>query len=116
MLYNTRTYNADRIQPDSVVYTGSGNTFSTTDKVELKRAYPKPAGNFLGVAKPTAKQTKTVTVNSSTGETKDAILMLSGSLPVGMAAADIEGLLADMAAFCASNDAKALFKSLDINV
>jgi hypothetical protein len=32
-----------------------------------------------------------------------------------MLAADVDALLADFAAFCASNDAKALFKTLDIN-
>lgn len=115
MLLNTRTYNADRVQPDSVSYAGPDHTLTTSDKFEMKRAYPKPTGTFKGVAKPVAKMTKTLVINATTGETADAIIQLSGSLPVGVDPAAVDGLLADFAAFCASNDAKSLFKSLDIN-
>lgn len=115
MLINTRTYNVDRVQPDSVAYSGPAQTFTLTDKFEMKRVYPKANGTFSGVAKPTAKLTKTVTINATTGATADAIVYISGSLPVGMVAADVDALLADFAAFCASADAKSLFKTLDIN-
>lgn len=113
MLLNTRTYTPNRVQADSVGYAGPANTLSITDTLELKRQFPKPSGVFLGVAKPVAKRVKTVTL--AQGGTADAIMMLSGSLPVGIAAADVDALLADMAAFCASNDAKNLFKSLLVN-
>lgn len=115
MLINTRTYNVDRSQPDSVSYAGPAHTFSTSDKFEMKRVFPKVSGAFLGVAKPTAKMTKAVEINATTGAKADAIIQLSGSLPVGMTDAAVDALLADLASFCASNDAKALFKSLDIN-
>lgn len=115
MLINTRTYGIDRIQPDAVSYTGPAHTITLKDRFEMKRVYPKASGLFLGVAKPAAKLTKTVTVNAVSGATADSIFNISGSIPVGMTSADIDAMLADAAAFLASNDAKALFKSLDIN-
>lgn len=115
MLINTRTYNPDRTLPDAVTYTGPAHTITLKDKFEMKRVYPKPSGTFLGVAKPNAKQTKTVTVNAVTGAVADAIINIGGSIPVGMSSADVDALLSDAAAFLASNDAKSLFKSLDIN-
>jgi len=114
MLLNTRTYSQNRVQADSVGYAGPANTLSVVDTFEQKRIFPKPSGDFLGVAKPAAKRVKTVTLAS--GKTADAIVTLAGSLPVGIAAADVDGLLADLAAYCASNEAKNLFKSLTVNV
>ena len=112
MLLNTRTYNRHRGLPDSVFYAGPAHTFSTSDLVELKRAEPKPTRDNPGVAKPLFRINRTV----STGvETKGmAIVTLQGSLPVGMSSADVDGLLADLAAWAASYEAKAHFKSLDI--
>lgn len=116
MLINTRTYNVDRVQPDAVAYAGPLQTFTTRDKFELKRTFPKTSGTFKGVAKPVAKMTQTVIINATTGETADAIVQLSASLPVGMTSAATDALLADFASYCASTDAKNLFKLLDINV
>lgn len=110
---NTRTYDADRYSPDSVSYTGPAHTFSNRDTAELKRVNPKPTKDFLGVAKPTFKLTKTFTL--SDGTKKDAIVMLSGSLPVGMTSIQTDSLLADIAAFAASTSCKDLFFKLDVN-
>lgn len=115
MLINTRTYNVDRTLPDAVTYAGPAHTLTLLDKFEMKRVLPKSSGTFRGVAKPTAKMTKTVVINSTTGETANAIFEFSCSLPVGMLAADIDAGLADFASWLASNDAKALAKLLDIN-
>jgi hypothetical protein len=115
MLYNTRTYNTDRILPDSVSYAGPAHTFSTADKVELKRVLPKPAGAFKGVARPTIKRTVAVVIDTVTGEKANAIVEISASLPVGMAGADVTALLADTASFVASTDAANLFSKLDVN-
>jgi hypothetical protein len=114
MLINTRTYNVDRVQPDAVQYTGPANTITLKDRFEMKRAYPKASGTYLGVAKPQAKLTKTVTVNAVTGAVADRILNIGGSVPVGTSDADI-AMLADGAAFLASSEALALFKALDVN-
>jgi hypothetical protein len=116
MLYNTRTYNLDRYNsPDSVSYAGSAHTPVAKDYLTMSRTYPKPTKDFLGVAKPYFKQTKTVVVNAITGEKQDLILYVGGSVPVGTPSADVDAILADTAAWLPTADAKALFKSLDIN-
>lgn len=117
MLYNTRTYSLDRYNsPDSVSYSGASHTVGVKDLLTLSRTYPKPSGAFAGVGKPYFKQTKTVVVNAVTGEKQDLILYVGGSVPVGTLGADVDQGLADIAAWISTGDAKALFKSLDINV
>lgn len=115
MLINTRTYSPDRITPDAVAYVGANHTLTANDKFEMKRTYPRPTGSFKGVGKPVAKMTKTVVINSTTGETAPLIVQFSGSVPVGTPSADVDAALADFAAWVDTADAKALFKSLDIN-
>lgn len=115
MLLNTRTYSQDRVNPDSVKYTGPANTLTITDTFEMKRVYPKPTSTFAGVARPTAKRVKTCTLNGDAATTAEAILNIGGSLPVGMADADVDALLADGAAFLGSDQAKALFKKLTVS-
>lgn len=116
MLINTRTYTLDRYNsPDSVSYSGASHTLSVKDLFTMSRTFPKANGAFAGVAKPFSKLTKSVVVNATTGEKADLIITLGGSVPVGTLPGDVDAVLADMAAFAASNDAKTLFKSLDIN-
>lgn len=116
MLYNTRTYNLDRYNsPDSVSYAGSAHAVAAKDLLTLSRTYPKTTKDFAGVAKPYFKQVKTVVVNATTGEKQDLIMYVGGSIPVGTLAADVDGCLADIAAWINTADAKALFKSLDVN-
>lgn len=115
MLFNTRTYAVDRVQPDSVAYAGPAKSLTNKDDLVLSRVYPKPTSAFAGVAKPSAKLTKTVVTNSTLGTTADAIVRFEGSLPVGISNADVDALLADFASWLATADAKSLFKTLDIN-
>lgn len=112
MLLNTRTYTQDRVNPDSVRYVGPANTLTISDTFEMKRVYPKPTSSFAGVARPTAKRVKTVVLNGVAADTAEAILMVSGSMPVGVADADVTALLADVAAFLGSPEAASLFKKL----
>lgn len=91
---NTKVYTKSRVNgPDSLSYASTDNTLSVKDTLELKRVYPKPTATFDGVARPTIKLVKTQTINS---EPVDATLTLTGSLPVGMAAADITDLVTRM--------------------
>lgn len=116
MLFNTRTYNVDRNDSaDAVTYAGPAHTFTQADTIQLARVYPKPVSGFAGVARPKFKRTVSVVVNSTTGERRDMILTIGASIPVGVAGADVDSLLADAAAWINTADAKALFKSLDIN-
>lgn len=116
MLFNTRTYNLDRMNnPDSLQYAGALHVGAVKDLLTLARTYAKKVLNAIGVNKPLAKRTRTVTVNATTGEKADLIITLSGSVPEGTPAADIDAGLADMGAFATSDECKALFKSLDIH-
>jgi len=90
---NTKSYNQDRISPDSIVYSGPAQTFTIKDSVELKRVAPKPTKDFRGVSRPQIKLVRTVTLDDASK--KDAILTIGGSLPVGMTATDITSLVAD---------------------
>lgn len=112
MLLNTRTYTEDRVNPDSVRYVGPANTLTISDTFEMKRVYPKPTSTFAGVARPTAKRVKTVSLNGDAATPGDMISQFGGSIPVGTSDADIDAMCADWAAFFASNEAKALCKKL----
>ncbi len=112
---STKTYNQDRISPDSILYTGPANTLSISDTIELKRVYPKPTKDFAGVARPTIKLVKTVTLVD--GVTKaDAIVTFSASLPVGITDADASAVIADMSSLAALEVAGTtkVLKNLDI--
>lgn len=91
---STKTYAADRQNPDSTVYAGPANTFSIKDQIEFKRIAPKPDGSFAGFFKPEIKLVKTCTLADGVTR-KDAIIKLSGSLPVGMTDADLTAMLLD---------------------
>lgn len=113
MLLNTRTYSPHRqLTTDSVTYAGPAHTLSSKDTLELRAIDPKPAKGFPGVARPSAKLTETQAIGTTTS---DLILNLTGSIPVGTSVEAIEAKLADMAAFCASQEARDLFVKLDIN-
>jgi len=112
---NTRTYSEDAVTENQIRYAGPAHTFSTADLMVASRTYPKVGrGGDLGVARPEFRLTKSVVVNATTGERKDMILRLSGSIPVGTPSADIEAGLADLGAVAISTDGKDLFKKLDI--
>lgn len=112
---NTRTYAKDATTENIIRYAGPAHTFSTADLMQASRLYPKAGrGGDLGVARPEFKLTKSVVVNATTGERKEMILRLNGSIPVGTPGADIEAGLADLAAVATSTDGKDLFKRLDI--
>lgn len=116
MLFNTRTYTLDRYNsPDSASYVGSTHSPAAKDQLTLSRTYPKHTKDDLGVAKPYAKYTKSVVVNAVTGEKRDVILYIGGSVPVGADSTSVDGMLADLAAWINTADAKSLVKSLDIN-
>lgn len=91
---STKTYAADRVNPDSVVYAGPANTFALKDTIEYKRIMPKSDGTFAGFFKPEIKLSKTCTLADGVTK-KDAIVKITGSLPVGMTDADITAMLLD---------------------
>lgn len=114
IVLSTKSYVQDRVTPDSVTYTGPANTFTVKDSVDVKRVQPKATKDFRGVSRPQYKIVRTVTLDDLTK--KDAILTIAGSLPVGMADADINSLIADAVDLVQLEEAgtNQLFKKNDI--
>nr|URG16533.1 MAG: coat protein [Leviviridae sp.] len=112
---NTLVFNQDTfVNPNRVIYTGPAHTFSSRDLFTLARTAPKPTKDDLGVGKVEIKRTKTVTLAG--GATRDIIITITGSTPVGAAEADIDAAVDDAADFAISAEGKKLFKAHDINV
>ena len=68
------------------VYIGDNHSMSAKDTVGLYRTFPKPSGNFKGVAKTSFKFSKDVTVLGVDGVsqlTAPIIVDVSFSIPVG---------------------------------
>lgn len=102
---NTKAYVQDKTGPDAVGYVGPADSVSVTDTLDLKRVDPKPTATFAGVARSSAKITRSGIVN---GQTVKMLGEVSYSIPVGMVQADVEALAADIGAFTASTQGKAL--------
>lgn len=116
LLINAETFTLDSASPNTVRYVGPGHTFSALNAVDLSRVYPKAGKNGdRGVARPDARFEQTVVVNAVTGETRNAILRLSGSLPVGISEADILALVLRCQKFLETAEGKGVFTKLDIN-
>jgi len=113
---NAKTFGADRIGPDSVTYFGPAHTMSSKDDILLARVLPKPTTLFSGVARTTAKLTRTLTLDGTAlTPTAPAIVEISVSVPVGSVAADIDSLLNDMGSYLSSATAKLVVKNQAIN-
>lgn len=116
ILIDTASFTLDSAAPNMVKYVGPGHTFSAVNALDLSRVYPKAGKNGdRGVARPDARFEQTVVVNAVTGETRQAILRLSGSLPVGITEADILALVLRCQKFLETAEGKAVFTKLDIN-
>lgn len=109
---NTKSYSSFRTQADQNQLAGPANTLSITDTITLRRQFPKPTKDSLGVARPGIKIVRTLTL--ADGSKKPMILDLGSSVPSGAANADIEAVLSDLAVLCASQEAKDLFTKMDI--
>lgn len=115
LTFNTKTYTADSFSKDSVAYAGANNTVSVVDQLRLYRTAPKPTAVFSGVGRTTAKLTRTHTLTGALTPTGQAILEVNVSIPVGMAAADVDALLNDMGALVSGADMKTHVKSQKVS-
>lgn len=110
---NTVSFNEDTsINSNLVRYVSSSNTFSAKDILDLGRTAPKPTPTFAGVARASAKRTKTVTL--ADGTTADAIVRIECSLPVGMSKTDADALRDDVGDFAISANCDSLFWNHDL--
>lgn len=112
---NAKTYSADAIGPNQVVYAGPNHTSSVADKFSLGRTSAKPTASFSGVVRSDGKFTRTLTLTGALTPTGTAILEIKTSVPVGAASADIDSILNDAGAFVASATYKTIVKNSAIN-
>lgn len=110
---NTIAFATYRNLPDSVTLASPSHSISNTDTVAMARVFPKPVKDNDGVARPRLKRVKTLTL--ADGSKKDAMIEVSGSVPVGASDSDVLALLDDVADTLDLQDAKDLFTKLDIN-
>lgn len=85
----------DEFQNRSIYIVDGSHTLDVRDMLGLYRTYPKPNGNFKGVAKSTAKFTMDITVDGVDGVSQlisPAILDIGFSLPLGITAAQVKVL------------------------
>jgi len=101
--------------PTSVRYASPANTVSAKDLVQLARTAPKPSAAFSGVARASAKFTRTVDLTGAITPKGDIICEVSFSVPVGAADADVVELCDDVGEFVASASCEALAKAGKIN-
>lgn len=110
---NTLSYDEDSfVNPNRVTYTGPSHTFSTQDILTLARTAPKPSATSDGVARASAKRTKTVTL--ANGNQAVAIVEVNCAFPVGMAKADADALRDDIGDLAISSTGDTLFWNHDI--
>jgi hypothetical protein len=113
---NTKAYNADvASSPNSLPYFGPAQTVSVSDKFDLYRTAAKPTKDFSGMARARVKLSRTATLTSALTPTGLATVDCNFSIPVGMASADVDALIADIAAGLAQQWTKDLVKSHDLN-
>lgn len=111
---NTKAYAFDtNTTPDKGKHTGPANTFDVKDYLELSRVSAKPTATFAGVARSSAKFTRTVTL--ADGSTATAIGEASFSIPVGMSETDVDSLRDDLGDFLISTNGDDLVFKHDIN-
>jgi len=112
---NAKTYTGNSYGANAVLYIGPSKTASIKDDVRLGYTAAKPTSVFSGVARTSAKITRTHTLTGALTTTGEAILDISVSTPVGMASADIDTLLNDMGAYLAAANFKTLVKNQQIS-
>lgn len=111
LVFNSKTFNVDITGVGFTQYAGPANTFTTKDLLKLGRIAPTRTNSSGGVAKTSSKLTRTLTLTGQPEATRDAIVTVDFSVPVGFASADVDALVADVAAFVATASFKELVKT-----
>ena len=100
----TKTYDQYTVNANSVQYKGPAHTVSRSDLLQLGRTLPTASGSAdRGVQKSVTKLTRTCTINTETGATRNGIVNFETSFPVGISEADALSLIADAATAAASS-------------
>lgn len=114
LIFNTKTYNADSYQRDTVGYIGAAKTVSKKDDLVLKRTAPKATSVFSGVGRTQAKLTRTLILTDAKTTLGDIIVEINVSAPVGYAAADVDAILNDAGALLSSASFKTHVKAQQV--
>lgn len=112
----TKTYSTYKVEPDAVAYDGPAHTVTNKDILSLRRTLPKTSGADRGVLKSSSKVTRTVVINAETGQTRDAIVTVETSFPVGITNVAADALVADAALLAGTDYVKKLASNGDIHV
>jgi len=109
---NAKVFAADSYAANAVNYAGPAHTLSWKDDLRLARTAAKPTSIFSGVARTQSKFSRGMTLTGALTPVHDGIFDLSTSLPVGCAAADIDSMVNDYAAWLAHASFKTMLKQL----
>jgi len=90
---NGLVYTQDSTAQNSARYVSPAHTLSVRDQLDVKRQAPIPSGASQGVQRASAKVTRDVVVNATTGEKRPLIMELSCAVPVGTTQAQAEAAL-----------------------
>jgi hypothetical protein len=104
LIFNTKTYTPDSFGNTAVGYIGAGHTASTKDDLVLRRQAAKPTSAFSGVSRTQSKLTRTVNLTGSLTPKSEMLVAIDVTVPVGTADADVDAIVADMAAYVSSAD------------
>lgn len=113
IVINTKSYDLASATGTATNYRGPTANFMLKDQLALRVTAPKSTATFAGVARSSAKLTRTLTL--SDGSSADAIVELSASIPARAVKADIDALLSDVSVFAASANGNDLVWKHDTN-
>lgn len=109
---NATTYTLDSYpSANSALYYSSAHSATNKDDFRIARVAPKATSTFSGVNRQSFKLTRTHTLSGALTSTGESITEMSFSLPVGISAANVDSICADLGAFFASAAGKTMVKS-----
>lgn len=112
IVINTKSYARDvNATANSVPYIGPSNTVSAKDKIDALRTPPKPVSTHSGIARSEGRLTRTYALTGAKTPSAEAQGRILANIPVGMASADVDTFLTDLAAYAASAEFKTLAKT-----
>lgn len=112
---NAKTYTANGMTANAVMYIGPTKTQTVKDDATLRYVLARPTSTFSGLGRVSAKLVRTLTLTGSLTPNGDMIGELTFATPVGAASADIDTFLNDLGAYLASASFKDLVKKQQVN-
>lgn len=96
---NAKTFAPDSYSKDQVIYYGPAHTVQSKDDLKLSRTAPKPTAVYSGNSRQSSRFTRTVSLTDALTSKADVVIEIQTSIPVGVAAADVDAIVADVAAW-----------------